>query len=186
MFDPEFQSIAELKPQEIKRFRSIWISDIHLGLRDAQTGPLLDFLKRTESEYLYLLGDVIDIWKLRRRAYWPHENNEIVQLFLKKASDGAKVIYLPGNHDEAVRDFDHQEFGNILIIDDIIHLAADGRRYLVLHGDQYDVVIDHAKWLAMLGGSAYTLAMGFISFLIMHAGKWVFHIGLCRLTLNKK
>ena len=160
MFQQEIQS--QPKPESANlRFRSIWISDIHLGLRDCQTRLLLDFLSRTSSEYLYLLGDIIDIWKLRRRAYWPHENNEIVQQFLKKASAGTKVIYLPGNHDEAIRDFDHQQFGNILVIDDIIHQSADNRRFLVLHGDQYDVVIDHAKWLAHAGSTAYAFVMWF-------------------------
>lgn len=144
---------------EATRYRSIWISDIHMGLRDCQGKLLLDFLRRTESDYLYLVGDIIDIWKLRRRPYWPHENNEILQLILKKANAGTKIFYMPGNHDEAIRDFLGHEFGNILIVDDIIHVTADGRRFLVLHGDQYDVVIDHAKWLAKLGGSVYSYAM---------------------------
>ena len=140
-------------------YRAIWISDIHLGTRGCQADLLLDFLKHTESEWLYLVGDVIDGWQLRKGWYWPQSHNDVVQKILRKARKGTKVFYLPGNHDEVVRDFLGLNFGGVAIMNEHIHETADGRRLLLLHGDQFDSVIGYAKWLAYVGDTAYAVLL---------------------------
>ncbi len=144
---------------KILRFRSIWISDIHLGTRGCQADALLHFLKHTESDFLYLVGDVVDGWRLRRRWYWPQTHNDVIQKILRRAKHGAKVFFLPGNHDEVARNFCGLQFGGVLVTDEIIHETATGQKILVMHGDQFDAVMGYAKWLAHLGDSAYTFAM---------------------------
>ena len=141
------------------RYRSIWISDIHLGTRGSKTELLLDFLRRTESDYLYLVGDVVDGWRLRKTWYWRQQHNDVIQKLLRKARKGTRVFYIPGNHDEMFRDFARHRFGRVAILNEAVHTAADGRRYLVLHGDQYDGVVKYAKWLASLGDTAYNFAL---------------------------
>jgi UDP-2,3-diacylglucosamine pyrophosphatase LpxH len=141
------------------RFRSIWISDIHLGTRGCNAEMLLDFLRQTESDYLYLIGDVVDIWRMRKRWYWRQAHNDVVQKVLRKARKGTRVIYIPGNHDEYFRDFSRHRFGRVAILKEAIHKTADGRRFLVIHGDQFDGVIKYAKWLAVAGDGAYNLAL---------------------------
>jgi UDP-2,3-diacylglucosamine pyrophosphatase LpxH len=135
-------------------YRTVWISDVHLGTRGCQPSRLLDFLRSVESDTLYLVGDIIDFWRLRRRHYWPQEHNDVIQKLLRKARRGTKVMLVPGNHDDFLRDFYGMEFGKILIRPDHIHLGADGRRILVIHGDQFDSVVKHAPWLAHLGTGA--------------------------------
>jgi UDP-2,3-diacylglucosamine pyrophosphatase LpxH len=142
------------------RYRSIWISDIHLGTKSCQAEVLLDFLKHTESEYLYLVGDVVDGWQLRKRWYWPQAHNDVIQKLLRRARKGSQVVFLPGNHDEMARDYIGLHFGGVLVVNDIVHETADGKRLLILHGDQFDSVMSYAKWLAHLGDAAYTLALG--------------------------
>lgn len=139
----------------VLHYRSIWLSDIHLGTRDAKTEYLYDFLRHTESEYLYLVGDVIDMWKMRTRWYWPQVNNDIMRLVMKKARKGTRVVYVPGNHDELLRDYTDHMFGGIQVVQDAVHEGADGRRYLVLHGDEFDCVVMNSKWLAYIGSEAY-------------------------------
>ena len=141
------------------RYRTIWISDIHLGTRGCRADFLLDFLRHTESERLYLVGDIIDGWRLRRSWYWPQPHNDVVQKLLRKARKGTEVIFIPGNHDEFARQFGNMLFGGIVIKRQTIHRMADGRRFLVLHGDQFDNVVRYAKWLAFLGDWAYNLAL---------------------------
>lgn len=141
------------------RFRSIWISDIHLGTRGCNAELLLDFLRRTESDYLYLVGDIVDVWRMRRSWYWHQMHNDVIQKILRKARKGTRVIYVPGNHDESFRDFAGHRFGRVAILPETIHTAADGRRYLVLHGDKFDGVVKYAKWLAVIGDRAYTAAL---------------------------
>jgi len=141
------------------KYRAIWISDIHLGTRGCQADKLLDFLKKHDSEYLYLVGDIIDGWRLKRSWYWPQEHNDVVQKILRKARKGAKVIFVPGNHDEFAREYLGHRFGDVEVVDRAIHETADGRRFLVIHGDQFDVVVRYAKWLAVLGDRAYTLLL---------------------------
>lgn len=142
-----------------RRYRTIWISDIHLGTRGCKADDLLDFLKSTESETLYLVGDIIDGWRLRRSWYWPQSHNDVVQKLLRKARKGTRVVFVPGNHDEFARDYHGLLFGDIQVVTTILHKTADGRQLLVLHGDAFDGVVKHAKWLAHLGDSAYTMAL---------------------------
>ena len=144
----------------VRRYRTIWISDVHLGTRACKADFLLDFLRLTECETLYLVGDIVDGWRLRRTWYWPQTHNDVVQKLLRKARKGTRVIYIPGNHDEGARQFIGQQFGGIPVMQDAVHEGADGRRYLVIHGDQFDVVVRRAKWLAHIGDKAYVTLLG--------------------------
>jgi UDP-2,3-diacylglucosamine pyrophosphatase LpxH len=141
--------------QNIKKYRSIFISDVHLGARMSQANLLLDFLKTVECDTLYLVGDIIDGWALSKSFYWPQDHNDVIQKILRRSRKGEQVIYLPGNHDEFLRSFGTHEFGNIILQDTIIHTGANGKKYLVMHGDQFDVVIKKMKWLAHFGTWAY-------------------------------
>ena len=137
------------------RYRTIWISDVHLGIRESKTGFLLDFLDRHIADRYYLVGDVIDGWALKRSWYWPSSHNDVVQKLLAVARR-ADVTYVPGNHDEAVRAFPGIRLGDIQVETQATHTTADGRRFLILHGDEFDGVIRHARWLSVLGAWAYT------------------------------
>ncbi len=141
------------------RYHAIWISDTHLGTKDCKAEYLLDFLRHTESEYLYLVGDIIDGWALKRGWYWHQTHNDVVQKLLRKARKGTRVIYIPGNHDEFAREYTDSLFGGIEVVDRAIHATRDGKRLLVTHGDELDGVIACAKWLAHLGDRAYVLAL---------------------------
>lgn len=136
-------------------YRSIWISDIHLGIRACKAEFLLDFLKQTESQYLYLVGDVIDFWSMRTSWYWPRLHNQVVQTILDKAAKGTKVIYVPGNHDELFRDYVGKTFSRVRVCAEAVHKTADGRKLLVIHGDEFDSIVKHSKWLALLGSGMY-------------------------------
>jgi UDP-2,3-diacylglucosamine pyrophosphatase LpxH len=135
--------------------RAAFISDVHLGTRGCQAELLLDFIRALECDTLYLIGDIIDGWKLKSGWYWPQAHNDVVQKVLRMARKGVTVIYVPGNHDEAARDFCGVHFGGVIIARDAIHETADGRRFLVTHGDEFDGVVQHARWLAFLGDWAY-------------------------------
>jgi UDP-2,3-diacylglucosamine pyrophosphatase LpxH len=141
------------------RFRSIWISDIHLGTAGCQADYLLDFLKHTESAQLYLVGDIIDGWAMKRSWYWQQSHNDVIQKILRKARKGTQVTYIPGNHDEGARQFIGLMFGEISIEDEVVHTMANGKRYLVIHGDQFDGVIQCARWLAVVGDQAYEITL---------------------------
>ncbi len=142
--------------QTTHRYRTVFISDIHLGTRGCQAELLLDFIKSMECDTLYLVGDIIDGWKMKSGGwYWPQAHNDVVQKVLRLARRGVKVIYVPGNHDDRARDFCGVHFGGVIVARDVIHEAADGKRYLVMHGDEFDGVVEHAKWLAFLGDWAY-------------------------------
>lgn len=141
------------------RFRSIWISDVHLGTPTCQAGHLLDFLKHTESTYLYLVGDIIDGWQLRRRWFWPQLHNDVVQKVLRKARKGTQVTYVAGNHDEVMRHFLGLAFGGIEVRSESEHVTADGRRLLILHGDLFDAVVQNARWLAFVGDQLYLFTL---------------------------
>ena len=143
-----------------RRFRTLFISDVHLGARGSQADRLLDFLRTHDADTIYLVGDIVDGWALRSGWYWPQSHNDFVQKMLRKARKGAKVIYVPGNHDEFLRDYYGTHFGGVEVVEDAVHVAADGRRYFVVHGDLFDVVIKHARWLALLGDKAYDAAIG--------------------------
>jgi UDP-2,3-diacylglucosamine pyrophosphatase LpxH len=137
------------------RYRAIWVSDIHLGTRGCKADFLLDFLRNTDSEYLYLVGDIIDGWSLRRSWYWDQKQNDVIQKFLRKARKGTQVIYIPGNHDEFARGYLGMMFGGITIASNAVHSMLDGRRLLITHGDEFDGVVRCARWLAVLGDLAY-------------------------------
>ena len=143
----------------VTRYRSIWISDIHLGTKGCQAEFLLDFLRSTDSDHLYLVGDIIDIWYLKRKWAWRQAHNDVLQKVLCKARKGTKVSFIPGNHDEMFRVFAGEHFGHIEICRRMIHEMADGRRFLVIHGDEFDVIVRYAKWLALLGDWAYNFLL---------------------------
>jgi len=142
-------------PRQRMHFRTIWISDIHLGTPGCNADLLMDFLKSVECETLYLVGDIIDAWRLRKGWYWPARHNDVVRRILKMAKHGTHVVYVPGNHDEVLRDYAGLAFGDVTVASEVIHETADSRRLLVLHGDQFDSIVLYAKWLAFLGDSAY-------------------------------
>ncbi|MBX3453122.1 UDP-2,3-diacylglucosamine diphosphatase [Ferrovibrio sp.] len=141
------------------KYRAIWISDIHLGTRGCKADLLLEFLRHTESDILYLVGDIVDGWRLKRSWYWNQSHNDVVQKLLRKARKGTQVIYVPGNHDEALRDFTELHFGGVEVKMEAIHRTMDGRRLLVTHGDHFDGIVTYAKWLALLGDMAYGMAL---------------------------
>lgn len=139
----------------MKKYKSIFISDIHLGARMSQPRPLLEFLKTVECDNLFLVGDIIDGWALQKSFYWPQQHNDVIQKLLRRARRGETIIYLPGNHDEFLRSFGEHDFGNIKLVDHYIYNGINGKKYLVIHGDQFDAVIKKMKWLAHLGTWAY-------------------------------
>ena len=147
------------KEVEPARVRTLFLSDVHLGTKGCQAELLLDFLRHYDADAIYLVGDIIDGWRLRSGWYWPQSHNDVVQKLLRKVRKGSRLIYLPGNHDEFLRDYVGANLGGIELVDQILHEAADGKRYLVLHGDQFDLVVRHAKWLAFLGDGAYTMTL---------------------------
>ncbi len=145
------------KKNKTKRrfYRSVWISDTHLCTKDAQSELLYSFLDSIKCDYLYLVGDIIDIWSLQRRWWWPQQYNEVLHKLLKRSRKGAKVIYIPGNHDEFFRNFVGYQFGEVEVMSHAYHETADGRKFLVLHGDEFDTVVRYHTWLSKLGGFAY-------------------------------
>jgi UDP-2,3-diacylglucosamine pyrophosphatase LpxH len=140
-------------------YRAIWISDIHLGTRGCKADFLLDFLRHTESDHLYLVGDIIDGWRLRRSWYWNQSHNDVVQKLLRKARKGTRVVYVPGNHDEMLRDYLDLHFGGVHVVGEAIHETRQGKKLLVIHGDAFDAVVHYARWLAFLGDRAYAVAL---------------------------
>ena len=147
------------EPTERKRFRAIFISDIHLGTRSSQATALLDFLKWADADVMYLVGDIVDFWRVRRGPYWPQSHNDVMQKLLRKSRKGTRIVFIPGNHDEALRQYCGMSFGGIEIVRDVLHTTAQGRQYLVLHGDEFDVVVRYARWLAFLGDRSYEFAL---------------------------
>jgi len=139
------------------RFRSIFLSDIHLGTRGCQAGRLLDFLREHEAEHLFLVGDIIDFWAMSRAIHWTPEQNTVVQKVLRRARHGEHVMLIPGNHDEALREYIGTSFGDIQLVHELIHVTADGKQYLLIHGDEFDQVMRHHRWVAVLGDIAYNL-----------------------------
>jgi UDP-2,3-diacylglucosamine pyrophosphatase LpxH len=137
-----------------KRYRAAWISDAHLGTRGCNATALLDFLRETDFDTLYIVGDLIDIWSLRRGIYWPQQHNDVIQKILRKARKGTRVVYIPGNHDELVTSF-YGVYGNIEIKQSAIHVTASGERILIIHGHELDTVVQNVKWLAFAGDLGY-------------------------------
>ena len=140
-------------------YRAIFVSDIHLGTPGCQAESLLDFLKDHSSDYLYLVGDIVDGWQLRRRWFWPQSHNDVVQKLLRRARKGCQVIYVPGNHDEFARGFVGHQFGGVEVVQEAVHITADGKRLWVIHGDYFDGVVQCAKWLAYLGDTLYEFTL---------------------------
>ena len=149
-------TLSEQKPKD---YKAIFISDIHLGSKACQAELLLDFLKHNDSQKLYLVGDIVDGWRLKRKWYWPQSHNDVVQKILRKARKGTEIIYVPGNHDEGLRRYIGTHFGGIEVRNTDIYEAVNGNKYLVLHGDNFDNVMLYARWVAYLGDYAYDFVL---------------------------
>jgi UDP-2,3-diacylglucosamine pyrophosphatase LpxH len=148
--------MAEL---QTRKYRTLFISDVHLGSKPAKADFLLDFLALHDADRIYLVGDIVDGWRLKRSWHWPQLHNDVVQKLLRKARKGTEIVYIAGNHDEFLRGYQGTHFGGVEVADSIIHEAADGRRYLVLHGDQFDMLITNFRWLTHLGDVSYDTAI---------------------------
>lgn len=157
---PDWLSLPDPKGFRPKRkYRTVWISDVHLGTRGCNAALLVDFLRQVECETLYLVGDIVDGWRLRKGWYWPDAHNEVIRRVLKMAHRGTRVIFVAGNHDEMFRDYAGLTFGGVELVLEAIHTTADNRRLLVTHGDSFDGVVLYARWLAFLGDKAYGLLL---------------------------
>jgi UDP-2,3-diacylglucosamine pyrophosphatase LpxH len=150
--------VADDHPAKV-HVRALFVSDVHLGTRTARADELLDLLRRCEADVIYLVGDIIDFWRVRRGPHWPQTHNDVLQKLMRKVRKGTRLILIPGNHDEALRDYAGMQFGGVEIHRDFMHVTAQGRRYVVMHGDEFDVVVRTAKWLALLGDRGYELAL---------------------------
>jgi len=148
--------IERLRPLKV---RSIWVSDVHLGFRGCQADFLLDFLQSVECRQLYLVGDIRDLWAMKGGLFWPRAHNDVVRAVFDKAQNGTQVIYVPGNHDDPFREHIGVDLGPVTVRDEIVHTTADGRRFLVLHGDKFDQVVQCQPWLAVLGARLYALLL---------------------------
>ncbi|MEL6878329.1 MAG: UDP-2,3-diacylglucosamine diphosphatase [Pseudomonadota bacterium] len=157
---PTEPKIPEATSDCRRKYRTIWISDVHLGTKGCNAEMLIDFLDNTDSEVMYLVGDIIDGWRLKKKFFWPTSHNDIVWRLLKRAKRGTRIVYIPGNHDEMFRQFTGLNFGGVEIRRAAFHDTADGRRLLVLHGDEFDAVMLSHRWLAFVGDAAYHLMMG--------------------------
>jgi UDP-2,3-diacylglucosamine pyrophosphatase LpxH len=149
----------------------VFISDVHLGFRGCSAEYLLDFLHSIETETLYLVGDIIDLWSLKKSFFWPQQHDDVIRALLDKARRGTRVIYIPGNHDAAFREYDGTVFGNLEIRRQTLHETADGRRFAVLHGDEFDSAVKTSPWLEALGNHAYALLLGLNRYL-NHVRRW--------------
>ncbi|WP_271079104.1 UDP-2,3-diacylglucosamine diphosphatase [Aurantiacibacter sp. MUD61] len=157
--EPPKPSVPERSNGERRKYRTVWISDVHLGTKGCNAELLIDFLDSVDSETMYLVGDIIDGWRLKKKFYWPAEHNDIVWRILKRAKRGTRIVYIPGNHDEMLRPFSGMNFGGIEIQRAAFHDTADGRRLMVLHGDEFDAVMLSHRWLAFVGDALYHLSM---------------------------
>lgn len=149
-------NVHRLKPLN---YRTIFISDVHLGFSGCSAQYLLDFLRSTRCDTLFLVGDIIDIWQMKKRPYWPQAHNDVVRTILGKAKHGTRVIFVPGNHDEVLRDFDSTVLGNLEIHNEYIHTTADGKRLLIIHGDQFDAVVRSSRTVALIGSALYEMLL---------------------------
>jgi len=166
---------------ETPRYRAVFISDLHLGTPGCQASALLDFLRDHPSESLYLVGDIIDGWQLRRRWFWPQTHNDVVQKVLRRARKGCRVVFVPGNHDEFARQFDGHHFGGIEVRNEAVHTTVDGRLLWIIHGDHFDGVIQGAKWLAYLGDNLYEFSLR----VNRHLNSWRARMGLPYWSLSQ-
>ncbi len=147
--------MSGIYPNNNVKVRSVFISDVHLGFPGCSAKFLLDFLRNTECEKIYLVGDIIDFLYMRKKVYWPQAHNDVIRTILGKAKHGTEVVYVPGNHDEPIRAHDNTIFGNVYIKNEVVHTTADGKRFLVLHGDQFDSVVKHSPLMALIGCKLY-------------------------------
>ncbi len=154
---PASDSLAD--DPESHRYRTLWLSDVHLGTRDCKAAALLELLRHCHASTIYLVGDIIDGWQLRKGWYWPQAHNDVVQKLLRKARKGSRVVFVPGNHDEFARHYAGLHFGGIEVLSDAVHMTASGARLWVVHGDWFDGVVMHAKWLAHLGDALYVFSL---------------------------
>ncbi len=141
------------------QYRAIFISDLHLGTPGCQAEALLDFLRENESQYMYLIGDIVDGWQLRRKWYWPQAHNDVIQKLLRMARKGCRVVYVPGNHDEFARNFVQHHFGGVEVLKETTHTTVNGDTLWLIHGDLFDAVVQYAKWLAYVGDYLYELIL---------------------------
>jgi UDP-2,3-diacylglucosamine pyrophosphatase LpxH len=157
------EEASEDKPEvgESSKHRSIWISDIHLGTRGSKADLLCDFLKHNDCDTLYLVGDIIDGWRMKKRTYWPQAHINVIRRILTRSKRGTNVIYVTGNHDEFLRRYSGMSFGNIHLVDEAIHTTADGREFWVVHGDAFDSIVCNQQWLALVGDWAYEMMLRF-------------------------
>jgi len=165
---------AAVDDASLKQYRAIFLSDLHLGTPGCRAEAVLDFLKHHASDSMYLVGDIVDGWQLRRSWYWPQSHNDVVQKLLRRARKGCRVTYVPGNHDEFARNFIGHQFGGIDVADHAVHTMADGRQLWVTHGDYFDGVVQCAKWLAYLGDNLYEFTLK----LNRHLNHWRARFGL--------
>ena len=148
-----------MQPTDPCRYRALFISDLHLGTKGCQAKRFVEFLRVNDADIIYLVGDIVDGWQLKSGWYWPQAHNDVLQKLLRKARKGARLVYIPGNHDEFLRSYFGTHFGGIEVVADAVHDAVDGKRYLVTHGDQFDLIVKHARSLAPLGEHVYALAL---------------------------
>lgn len=171
--EPEV-GVKDEDAKEVPRYRAIFISDLHIGTPGFQADALMDFLKHHPCEMLYLVGDIVDGWQLRRRWFWPQSHNDVVQKLLRRARKGCRVIYVPGNHDEFARAFVGHAFGGVDVLEEAVHVTVTGQRLWVVHGDLFDGVIQCAKWLAYVGDWLYEMTLKLNS----HLNRWRARMGL--------
>lgn len=157
-----------------ERYRTIWISDVHLGYKGCKAEYLLHFLQSVECDYLYLVGDIIDIWSLKRNLFWPQAHNDVVKAIMDKAKSGTRVVYVPGNHDELLRHYQGFTFGNIIFRNEYVHTTVNGDRLLILHGDEFDSVIQYGRLVTFFGNHAYDFLL-YVNRIFNHARR---HLGL--------
>ena len=182
MWDAATRDIGSDDDHEPKaRYRAVFVSDVHLGTAGCQAAALLDFLKHHPSETLYLVGDIIDGWQLRRKWFWPQTHNDVVQKVLRRARKGCRVVLVPGNHDEFARQFHTHHFGGIEVLNEAVHVTATGQRLWVVHGDLFDGVVQYAKWLAYLGDYLYEVLLR----VNRHFNSWRARMGLPYWSLSQ-
>jgi UDP-2,3-diacylglucosamine pyrophosphatase LpxH len=145
-------------PHWLRRHRTIFLSDVHLGTRGCKAAMLVDFLQHNDCETLYLIGDIIDGWALKRGWYWDESHSDVVNAILTKVKNGTRVVYVPGNHDEMLRFYCGLLVAGVELQREAIHTTAENKRFLVVHGDRFDGMLNYARWLAPLGDSGYAVA----------------------------
>jgi UDP-2,3-diacylglucosamine pyrophosphatase LpxH len=180
-FSMRKQQVKQETMRKPIRFKAIWVSDVHLGTTQCHAGRLLELLQLTESDSLYLLGDIVDSWELKRRWYWDQSHNEVVQAIFEKANRGTRVVFIPGNYEEPFRKFIGLELAGIQIRDELVHTTAAGQRMLMLHGDRFDGIVSGARWLRWCGGALTPTVLG----LLQKINNWRGRAGLPYWSLSQ-